>query len=811
MEDGLEATPIADDGITRPSDGPAPDLSPVERELGFILDELDDEKVAKHVVQLRKDQEMAMSRRRAVWKRNRWWREGRRFVRIEKKQDYSGWTAKLPYGMGSMPPMPNKNDRLCRRLGNTLLVDKPYPDCEPGDDSNEALDAAEFATRYLVVKGSPSDLNFPKLCRSAFDKSCTYGSAFAWVTMDPGAGGHRPRKMLAHPAATHRDNALEDPTAGEALGVPGLALQANEDDLQERYVRPDGYLSDDPADADLQWLPGPKVRLLTGLQVNFLPETARGMDDAIGIIITDITTLGALRTLFPKRFARMEKEQVDELCKWRPEHVEDLLPAYTKMPDDQKFEDGPRTGEYKDSQVVVTSTIYYERCAEYPYGCYAVIGGQTLVLYRQKWTAKMPAPLGPDGKPGAPKEECLRIPIAQDRCLDDDTTDDPYGVGISEHLGAADEISASALGFQVEHMFRAANPHLFIPQGSTVQPNQVLIRNSVPILTNPQGKPEWEEVPALSNTVPDLREEMQQDQNDAIGLQQAAQGVEDPSVKSGVHAQAIIGEALKAVANMKDNLGDFYVALTEIVLEQTRAFSTVPQLLSYTGEDGAYKQREWSRTDFGTTTRVAIARGSFTMHTLAAKQQMANDQKTAGAIDTEEYMELMAGNVAPTLGQQDNPYRMRVRRQIEKFLEGPTPEWMAQHAAIQQAAAAAQQASTLQAQGIPVPPPAAPPAPLPTPFSNSLPVDFEPGPAKIRHRHLARTMASTRFERLPQPWQQAFEAEYLAMKNAAGIMTVPEIQKAQAAAKAAQPPGAPPAPQPAAPAAAPEMTSAIAQ
>jgi hypothetical protein len=813
-------TGIADDGIQRADDQPDETdgtLPPVERELGFILDEPDQEKVAKHVNHLREDQAPARSRHRALWKRNAWWREGRRYIRLDKKENQNAWVAKLPYGMASAPPTPNKVDRLCRRLGNTMLVDKPYPDCEPGDDSNEARDAAEFATRYLAVKGSPSELNMSRVCRSAADKAMTYGSAFGWITMDPTAGGHRPRRMLAHPLATTTENALQDPTAGDQTGDPSLAgvpLQANEDDLQERFVRPDGYLTDDPSDADLQWLPSPKIRLITGLQFTFLPETARGMSDALGCIITDVTTLGDLKTLFPERMAELTVDQLAEVCEWRPPHVEDVLPPFSKVPDDQKYEDGPRQGQFKDAQMVVTSTVYYKSCAEYPLGCYAVIGGDTTVLHRQTWTAKMPAPLNAQGQPQPPIQEVLEIPVAQCRCLDDDVYDDPYGIGIAQELGAADEISASALGYEHEYMFRAGNPIPFIPIGSVVQPKQFQLRDGTPVMVNPNGKPEWENIPPLSPSIPKLREEMLRDQDDAIGLQQAAQGVEDPSVQSGIHAQVIVQEALKAVSNMKDNIGDFYMACCRIILQQARAYCTVPQMISYVGDDGAYKEREWSRADFRTTRRVSIAKGSFTMHTLAAKQQMANDMKREQAIDNEDYLELMAGGVSPVLGIQDNPHLMRVRRQIELFLSGPTPEFtqalQAQQEAAQQEAAqqaAAEQAAMAQqaaAMGSPVPPgvgapgaspqPAAPPAPLPTPFSRRLPVDLEPMPAKIRHRQLARAMATGKYETLCESapeWCAAFQSEYAEMLNAAGIMTVPAVQAAKAAEAANQPPALP--------------------
>jgi hypothetical protein len=71
----------------------------------------------------------------AVWKRNAWWREGKRWVRLEKKENMAIWEAKLPPGMANAPPVPNKTDRLCRRTVNVIMVDPPYPECEPGNSA----------------------------------------------------------------------------------------------------------------------------------------------------------------------------------------------------------------------------------------------------------------------------------------------------------------------------------------------------------------------------------------------------------------------------------------------------------------------------------------------------------------------------------------------------------------------------------------------------------------------------------------------------------------------------------------------------
>lgn len=752
-----------------------------ETPLGFILDEPDEEKVAKHIYELRKAQDAIRSRNRATWKRNRWWREGKRFVRLEKKENSQAWEAKLPPGMASAPPVPNKTDRLCRRLVNTIMVDPPYPECEPGDNSSEARDAAEFATRYLAVKGSPSDLNTEAICRRSLDKAMTYASTYAVVHTDPAGSGHRPRLIGAHPEAATEEDALLDPATGS---------EAPEEELTDRYLRANGTITDDPTEAELQWLPGPKVRLLTGLQLDLLPETATGIDDAIGIVIADTSTLGDLKQQFPDVIEALSEDEMTALCTWRPDNFRDLIPPYTAEPEDQKTEDG----KWKDSQTVVTLCTYYKRCAEYPWGCYAIAAGEKFLLHRQKWSAFFPQQPKADGTERPDAEETLEIPASQLRCMDDNVYDNPAGIALTESLGPADEIRASALGFELEYMFRFGNPQPFIPMGSIIQPQQLRQRDGTPVMVNPNGQVFYEPVPALPQTIPTLREEMGHEMDDESGLQQAGQGVEDPSVKSGIHARVVVQEALKAVGHIRTNTAHFYIRLNRILLEQARAFADVQQMISYVGDDGQYKEKEWSRTTFRNTKNVTIARGSFTMHTLLAKQEMANEAFDRKMIDPEEYKELISGGVSPVLGMQDDPHLMRVRTQIEVWQDGPPEGWMEAVQAVkmaEQEAAAAQafntpmpgleDAGTMPPEGLAGPPlPPIPPMP-PGPFDDHLPIDLEPLPAKRRHRELSKAMAGLKFQAYPPEWQETLLAEYRLMANAAGVITVPQAQAAQQA------------------------------
>jgi hypothetical protein len=113
------------------------------------------------------------------------------------------------------------------------------------------------------------------------------------------------------------------------------------------------------------------------------------------------------------------------------------------------------------------------------------------------------------------------------RCLDDDNYDNGYGIGMAEHLGPADEIRASSLGYQLEYLFRFGNPIQYLPMGSIVQPKQLQLRDGNPIYFNPQGQPVTEDVPQLPSSSPQLRDEMSaEEMDDESGLQQTGQGVE---------------------------------------------------------------------------------------------------------------------------------------------------------------------------------------------------------------------------------------------------------------------------------------------
>jgi hypothetical protein len=123
---------------------------------------------------------------------------------------------------------------------------------------------------------------------------------------------------------------------------------------------------------------------------------------------------------------------------------------------------------------------------------------------------------------------------------------------------------------------------------------------------------------------------------------------------------------------------------------------------------------------------------------------------------------LIAGQVGPIVGLQDDPFRQRVRRQIAMWEDGPDPN------------------------APPAPPQIDPqirttrqgPDPIAAQIFQPLPVDEQPDVALVRAEELGRALCSVKFERKPPQWQMALLQAYEASRVAAGIQTVKDQQQA---------------------------------
>lgn len=744
---------------------------------GPLLD-LPPKEAARRVVAMRKLRSRLRQRRFAEAMRVVYWRKGYRFVTLTGDEDRGNWRAVLPVGSAKLPPNPNKVDRLLRRVTSVVTSDPPLPNCIPARDDDRAIAAAEFATRVLKVEGSSLALNLPRLLRRAMDKSMTHRSGIPYFYVDPQGGGHRPKAMLAHPGATSYDDATQDPMTGE--DAPAEALT-------ERFLMADGTLTDDATQAAPQWLPRVKVKMLTPQHVDFIPDTAESIDDAMGATIQLYCPLGELRVQFPDAFAALTPAELTQLVTWKPEDWKSYLPR--DLRNEWQEPKVNKQGGYDDEVIVFPTFTYYKQHGEYPKGAFVVTVGDLFRLHAEPWCRDVELP------DGETVTEYLELPLAQCRCLDDDVDDDPMGLALGEKLGPMDEIRATILGYALDYLFRFGNPQPYLPIGTTVQPKQLKYRTGDPIMVPPNSAPFYETVPEFPHKITELSAEMSGELDDESNLQQAAQGVEDPSVQSGIHAATIVEQSNIALSQIKENAGDCYKRMCRIVLQLFRVFYDLEQQIDYEGEDGAWKRDSWIGTDLGSTKVVDIQRGSFTMTAPSQKQAMAGQWLEAGVLKPDQYEELVSNSIAPTLGVQDNPDRKRIMGQLALWRKGPTPadvQAFEQYQLAQQQAQAAEQMAGQQAQrvaqatGAPQPVAAAPQLPplvLPgDPFAtDQRACDQEQDAAAVRHLALRRTMSSKAYLK-PKFWQDALVAEYERMRQAAGIMTLAEQSAANAQA-----------------------------
>lgn len=732
----------------KPTDSTAvakPDAQTPQGGQGPLLDETDEKKVVQTMVRWLQAQRKARKRRRVEWERNRLWIKGVRGVRARPlSEDLSDFELHVPLGVLEMAPVMDRADELIDRVAAHLLVDPPVPEAEPSSNEDADRDSAEFTTRMLTVEGSESGFNMTGLCRRAVRKGGVYGSAFKYWCIDPTGNGWRPMEIMALPEATTKDDAILDPLTGGPVTDEGR--------LKLRYVMPDGNLTDDPTEADKQWLPKVRCEILTGNHVAFLPETCSGINDALGVLILNYMPLSDAKQKFEK-LAKMEDQDLRKLLDWKPEDEKHVRPAHASNP-------RPDSGGEKipDDATICTLTLYFRGHSAYPKGAYIVAAGGETVLHKQTWSAVVE-------KAGKTEEECLDLPLSQVRQLDDDVDDDPMGRGLIEKLGPVDEVRGTIVLAWMEYLDQAMHRNTFLPVGTIVQPGALSVRDGTPIYFNPQGQPVEERIPPFPPDAKEFFDRATEAGDSATGLHETAQGLESPNSQSGKAKEVVVQQAQVNLSGMRQNLADAIERSWRIVAQLVRAFYTVPQRLKYVAEDGAYKEEEWSRADLGSTRQIRIARGSFTQMAPEAKQALADQMLAVQVIAPEEYERIITTGMQPKLGLKDNPHTQRVRRQCKVWREGPPEGWMPPQPVPQM------DPVTGMATLVPAPDPS-------NPFADQLLVDDEQDVAVVRHRELRRLMASTAYQSKPPEWRAMLDGEYQRARQAAGVSTVAEQQVA---------------------------------
>ena len=726
-------------GIVTDTEG---EQAPTDRNTGWLLEEADTAKVAKKVVQWWKDQESAMQDRKTRWRAFRWWRQGKRFVRLVMEAERARVYA--PPQSASLPPSPNMCDSLIRKIVATIMVDPPRPECEPPSADDADRDAAELSERLLEDFGSDRQMTVAQAVEDALDKAATYCSAFIYAEVTPN-GRMEPVEVEAHPMATDPANPLVNPQLGFPDGQTVL-----------KYEQMDGTLGDDLANAKREWTPDVDLCVLTGHHVRMLPQTSAGLYDAYGVLIIKPMTLGTLKALTPE--VSWTDDLVKKVASWRPEGWEDTLPISAKT--DVASQKTEADGKTSDDTLCFPLKCYIRETADYEHGAYLIVVNDQ-VLYRGPWGGE--AATGTDEA----RWETFGLPVIQVRFMDDHQGDDPYGTTLVEKLGPMDDILATQLAAVIQFSDRVNKPREYLPVGSIIQPDQLRRRDGRPILYNAEaGQPVIEQIPTFPPAVQWVIEYMTQQMNLESGLTPQAQGMSTPSVRSNQQQQALIERSIVNVANIKRNTDAATIALWGLILQLYRVYFTRAQRVRYVGADGAYKEREWTRADLRGTNDVRIKRGSSTMMPLSAKLEVARTELEIGMKAQDplaylRYQQTLGGRLDPVLGLQQDKTLQRVRGQIEAWSAGPPAETEGNPQAEFQAAMAV--------------------------FA-PLPVDDDQMRAMVRYRELSHAMESEAFRKHSgkQAWQQAFTQAWLLAKQAAGVMTIPEQQQMQAQQQQAQ-------------------------
>jgi hypothetical protein len=725
---------------------------------GDSLLDLEPATAAKRLVKLWTGLDPFMRHRLACAEVNALRREGYTNVRVVRRQDQAAYTVYPPPDRRAQPSVHafNKARQLCRTFVGNLMADPPAALVEPTSMEDNDEDASEITQRAIDDIQSPQRLDTAGQIRRALDRACTYGSGFVRYYVDPATGGRVERTIQASPLATHADAPLIDPATGEPWGA--IAMQPDPmtgqpmpvrqmpPEPRERFVTASGALTDDRSQAALDWKPGLCSEILDMRHVRFLPWGADRRNAECVLVATFITKREATRLLTAYEVTVTEEEE-KKLTAYRPEQADYLLP---------EGRDGHRDSSREgDEALVFCLTGIWQQCPEYPDGAYLTALGDGTLLYRDTWVADVKG-----------RRVALPLPVAQVPIWRNGT-DNPYAEGLMDDLGGANEIRAAQVGHLMSYLDFWNNAPALIPTTSTVTERDWLTKRVIRIL--PGGEPKSIKGPGYEQASMELFGMTGTEMDGASHLQQAAQGIEDPSVTSGRHAFQILSQVHAQLSEPKQHVEWGYLTATEIELALTRAFNLDGET-RWQGEDGAYKYRRWQGADL--TGDIRLKPGTMTMLAPGPKAELTERWMASGAIDPETGKDMLARQISQTLGRFDDPFLMEIHRSIAKWEQGMPEGYQPPQPLPGRQQVMGPSGPMIQAVMVPQPDPVAQGV-FPAKPHHSL-----PGVAQKRLDALAKLMASVKYDRQPDPWKAVVATEYQRMVGLAAPR--PPMQPGQA-------------------------------
>lgn len=701
--------------------------------------------VVKRVLKMWTDQDTLQQKYLAETRVNELRRQGYANVEATKSQDRDEWLITV---IGAPTVGLNKAKTLCRKFVASLFADPPEPDPKPAGADDVHRDQAEFSREVLNRLCGEGQLDYLTAMRRAEGEACTYRRAYVCFYVDP-AGSRIPMQVEAHPLAVTADAPFQappqlDPATQQPIASPPLPAA----EAVLRYVRPDGGLTDELAEAAWQWAPKLRRDVFDGRHVRLVPATSESLWEASGVLVASFTPLRDLKRI-PEIAEKLRTADVEKL-KAFPAKAEVLRPGDTKK-------ERSATETLKGDDALIFTLRYYQQAGgEYPNGCYVMILGETVLGYRGPWAAKMP-----DGV-----QEPLDLPLTE--------VSQWPGECVMDIVGGGNDLRAQQLTALLEHTGKVLNQKTFVPLGSTLGENELLdeSRRLIPVM--PGQKPESESIEPLDQGVYQMWDALKTEMQEDVGLGATAENLTGGnSGNSGRAKFAIIGQAQVALTEPLQNMTKGYTRGCRVILQLVRAFFTKPQKLDFARQDGSYREKRWTGADLGSTKDVDLKPGSASMLSQPQKTEQIIELVNAGVqLDPNDVRDSIIGNYGVTLGMRENPFRQRVLRQIGTWEEGPPDGWQPPQPVV---------AGVDPASGQPVLQPG--PDPAAAAIWEPVAADQLPSVAPIRLLELAKAMSGASYQRWPQPWRAGFDQEFARMQQFAGVISIPQ-QQAMAAQQA---------------------------
>lgn len=811
----------AETGFAGESDGPpAQGIQPQEQNaflgMGPLLEE-DDGDVYRTIQGLVLRQDIIARNHLA---QDQYWtcvKRGYPWATLEYVPDQSIYKFTMPYGTKgySIQAIPNKAWDLINKATETLLVDFPAPDPSPLNDSEEAQQAADMAGKFLDQDASEDGTNDPAVFYQAVDKALTCASSYIHCWTDPTGDGSVPLQIKAHPLAQSPENPL--------IGPDGMPTT----DYVLRYVTQDQQFTNDPSQAAPQWMPKLRADVLGNEHIRVFPETST-VATCEKVVLLWYCTLGEAKRRWPETVGQMLPADLSALCDWTPPRYLVLLPPFERARWKLTTSDEKQKSGSSDERLMFYYHVYQRSTPEYPKGAELVVTGSQggMKLYQDTLSADVEVT---DSDGSGPKQETrhLDIPVTQLTPRIDADDRDPSGTRYIELFGGSTQFSATLQMGYLEACDIILHSEKYSYSGSPVEGYQITEArasgDAIPVLQ----KGDEPFYPQQHPLPPDFLDVLSygNDQQDSISsLSKPAQGSNNQQEVSGVARNIAVQQASIGLSRMQSAVNRAYERYCRIKIQQVMRRFTAPFQIRYVGEDGAYKQEQWTGTDFALVGDVRIQAGSGTGMAPQAKINYLSQSAQFGLIGPDEAKAAARPTFARDLGIPESPHEQYIERCVASWLQGPPQGWVEAWTPYAQAEAQFQQAQQMYQQQVmayqsaqqntalvqggppppllgpenqnamameqyqmavlalqanplpPMPPQPPPPVQIPRPWTpfEPRPNDIEPEIAILWKIRLSKVMSTVKYSESIPEWRQPLDQKYqLAMQTVQQALAPP--------------------------------------